>query len=51
MTPKKAVEKKRQCDLCHEPDKDDILCGCEECGRLFCQGCNSSLADLCVECS
>lgn len=44
------VEKDGKCEICKKPDKDGILCGCERCARLFCQGCNSVMTDLCVEC-
>ncbi len=39
------------CEVCCDPVEDeDVLCGCDECGRMYGPCCNSIEDSLCVEC-
>ena len=38
------------CEICNESTPADTLCGCEHCGQMFCDKCNSEAPDYCVEC-
>lgn len=39
------------CEVCGDPVEDeDVLCGCEKCGRMYGPCCNSVVDSICLEC-
>jgi hypothetical protein len=39
------------CEVCGEAvESDDVLCGCDKCGRMYGPCCNSIENSICMEC-
>jgi len=38
------------CDVCEELVNPDELCGCEDCGRMYCEACSGSEDAQCADC-
>jgi len=38
------------CDVCGEFVNPDELCGCEDCGKMYCEACSGSEDAQCSDC-